>query len=203
MKKFLFVLVVLAAAITAGCITSPQIPPGCSGLQTDEECAASLATTPAPTGSNLVVKSEQVQVTPMPTESMPVKSVPTKACSIKTTWKKEQLGSARVDPKSSSEENYNNATTMLCSDGVLVTKAVIATTGEIEVLIKNTGDEIITINMELSALNLTPEEKRLYPGGIEFGANFNLMPEKVVGIVALPTTTKEFEIIAEYKFQTS
>ncbi len=70
MKKVLFVLLVLAAVFTAGCITSPQIPPGCSGLQTDEECAASIATTPTPTESTLVVKSEQVQATPMATEAM-------------------------------------------------------------------------------------------------------------------------------------
>ncbi len=67
MKKILFVALLLAAVITAGCITSEQIPAGCSGLQTDEECEASLSTTPTPTGSNLVVKSEQVQATPMPT----------------------------------------------------------------------------------------------------------------------------------------
>ncbi len=70
MKKILFVLLVLAAVFTAGCITSKQIPPGCGGLQTDEECAASLSSTPTPTGSSVVVKSEQVQATPMPTESM-------------------------------------------------------------------------------------------------------------------------------------
>ncbi len=72
MKKFLFVALILAAVFTAGCVTSPQIPPGCSGLQTDEECAASLSTTPTPTEPALVVKSEQVQATPMPTESMAV-----------------------------------------------------------------------------------------------------------------------------------
>ncbi len=124
--KFIFAALILAGVFTAGCVTSPQIPPGCSGLQTDEECAASLSTTPAPTGSNLVVKSEQVQATPMPTEAMVVKSVSTKACSIKTTWKKEQLGSARVDPVLSSEKNYNDATTMLCDDGVLAITFMVA-----------------------------------------------------------------------------
>ncbi len=80
MKKILFVLFVLAAVFTAGCITSSQIPPGCGGLQSDEECAASIASTSTPTEPTLVVKSAEVAATPMATESMPTTS------KITTQW---------------------------------------------------------------------------------------------------------------------
>ncbi len=203
LKKILFVLLVLAGVLTAGCITSSQIPPGCGGLQSDEDCAASIASTPTPTGSNLVVKSEQVQATPMPTEAMP-----TEACSIKTTWKKEQLGSVRVNTVRVNtvwpiEENYNNATTTLCSDGVLVIKAVVETTGEIEILAKNMGNEIITMDMLGSAQSLDAEEKRLYRNGRTYGFILNLRPGRTAGLIVLPATISEFDVIAEYKFQTS
>ncbi len=129
MKKFLFVLLVLAAAITAGCVTSPQIPPGCSGLQTDEECAASLSTTPAPTGSNLVVKSEQVQATPMPTEAMVATSVQTIPVDAKITTPWYPLGEQTVNffginlqIMTGSTRPYEEYTSVLIIDSIALSK---------------------------------------------------------------------------------
>ncbi len=135
MKRALFVVLILATVFTAGCITSPQIPAGCSGLQTDEECEASLSTTPAPTGSNLVVKSEQVQATPMPTEAMAT----TASGCLKSNWKREEINTVNVDnyikevyaanvnitKRTKLFEDILNSSTTLCDDGVLVVKAAI------------------------------------------------------------------------------
>ncbi len=215
MKKILFVLLVLAGVLTAGCITSPQIPPGCGGLQTDEECEASLSTTPAPTGSNLVVKSEQVAATPVATEAM----VTTASDCSKLNWKKEELKTVNVDGLTV-EKIFNSATT-LCDDGVLVVKAVVREgeslptrplnglgetfgKGSIQIIEQNKANRAIRTKINITELNPTPEVKYWYPVDRIYGGDgFGGIPAKQIEKShIMPETLREFKITVWHEFQT-
>ncbi len=162
MKKILFVVLILAAVFTAGCITSPQIPQGCGGLQTDEECAASLSTTPAPTESNVVVKSEQVAATPMPTETMPLGPGEFRVIV-------EIKNLVHVKDTMSLKEMYDKIPKPAYEDNVLGIKvAILESTdgvlnGKVHILAK--ANKNIAINLQATAIDLTPEEKLQWPIG--------------------------------------